>query len=261
MKRKTVYYSDELHDEFSGVSRNTMTIDDTYVYKHTNPLWLFCRFVVYRVIMTPVAYLYLRIKFRAKFVNREVLKQAAGESIFLFGNHTQIPGDGYIPTTLVFPKDCSVIVNADNVSLPGTLTFMKMVGAVPLPNKISGMRNYMNYLAELSKGNTCIAVFPEAHIWPYYTGIRPFPDDSFRYPVMYGLKTYCLTTTYQQRGRSGKVNMTIFVDGPFSVNPELPRKEGIRDLRDRVYETMRGRSRNSTYEYIIYRKQEHGGNI
>jgi hypothetical protein len=261
MERKIVYYSDELHDEFSGVVRDTMTIDETYVYAHTNPLWQICRFIVYRIIMTPVAYVYLKIKFHAEFVNREVLKQSEGKSIFLFGNHTQIPGDGYIPTTLVFPKNCSVIVNADNVSLPGTLTFMKMVGAVPLPNKISGMRNYMNYLTTLSKNNSCIAVFPEAHIWPYYTGIRPFPDDSFRYPAMYGLDTYCFTTTYQQRGRGSSANMKIFVDGPFSVNPELPRKEGIRDLRDRVYTAMCARSRNSTYEHIIYRKQEHGGNI
>jgi hypothetical protein len=261
MERKVLYYSDEQHDEFSGVSRNTMTIDDRYVYSHTNPLWLFGRFIVYRVIMTPAAYLYLKIKFHTKFVNRKVLRQAEGESIFLFGNHTQIPGDGYIPSTLVFPKDCSVIVNADNVSLPGTLTFMKMVGALPLPNRVSGMRNYMNYLAELSKSNVCITVYPEAHIWPYYTGIRPFPDDSFRYPVMYGLKTYCFTTTYQRRGRSDKANMTVFIDGPFSVNPELPKKEGIRDLRNRVYETMCERSRNSTYEYVVYKKKEVGGDV
>jgi hypothetical protein len=260
MEQKTVYYSDELHDEFSGVTRTAITIDDTYVYRHTAPLWLFCRFVVYRIIMTPAAWLYLKLKFRVHFVNRQVLRQADGESVFLYGNHTQIPGDGYIPSTLMFPKRCAVIVNADNVSLPGTLTFMKMVGAVPLPNKISGMRNYMKYLTELAADNTCIAIFPEAHIWPYYTGIRPFPDDSFRYPVMYGLKTYCFTTTYQRRGRHG-VNMTLYVDGPFTADASLPKKESVRDLRDRVYNTMCERSRNSTYEHIAYRKKEQEGTI
>ena len=261
MKRKTLYYSDELHDEFSGVVRNTMSIDETYVYDHPNPLWQLCRFIVYRIIMTPVAFLYLKIKFHAEFVNRVVLKQSEGKSIFLFGNHTQIPGDGYIPSTIVFPKNCSVIVNADNVSLPGTLTFMKMVGAVPIPNKISGMRNYMNYLTVLSRNNSCTTIFPEAHIWPYYTGIRPFPDDSFRYPAMYGLDTYCFTTTYQQRGHSSRVNMTVYVDGPFLINPGLSKKEGIRDLRDRVYTTMCARSRNSSYEHIIYRRKENEENI
>jgi 1-acyl-sn-glycerol-3-phosphate acyltransferase len=254
MLKKKICYSDELHDEFSGVVRNTVTVDEKYVYRHSGLLWSAGEFLLYRIIMTPVAWLYLTFKFHVKFVNSSVLKKSRGKPVFLFGNHTQIPGDGYIPSVLMFPVKCAVIVNADNVSLPGTRTFMKMVGAVPIPNKLSGMHRYMDYLAYLVQKKRCIMVYPEAHVWPYYTGIRPFPADAFRYPEMFDATSYCFTTTYQQRKHSRHADMTVFVDGPFTVDRLLSRKGRIRVLRDAVYEKMKERSSGSTYKFIEYEK-------
>ncbi|MBR0162265.1 MAG: hypothetical protein IJQ02_13405, partial [Oscillospiraceae bacterium] len=47
--------------------------------------------------------------------------------------------------------------------------------------------------------NACVAMFPEAHIWPYYTGIRPFPDTSFRYPVKENAPAVAMVVTYRKR--------------------------------------------------------------
>ena len=257
MNREVRYYSDEKNDEFSGVTRKTVTVDQNYVYRPKNFFWNLIAFILYRIIMTPIAWFYVKLKFHFKVVNRRVLKHACDangkkQSFYLFANHTQIPGDGYMPSMITFPTECAVVVNADNISLPGTQTFMKMIGAVPLPNKIAGMRGFMEYLTRLAGQKKCIVIYPEAHIWPYYTKIRPFSSDSFRFPITYGLKTFCFTVTYQKRRFSDKPNITAYVDGPFEADSSLPKKEAIEQLRNTVYNTMVERSKNSTYEYIHY---------
>lgn len=253
MDQKVVYYSDELNDDFAGVSRDTITIDHNFKYKHSW-LWNFFAFILYRIIMTPVAYFYMKIKFHMKVENAKVLKQGKSESYFMYGNHTQLPGDGYIPTILNFPKGTFCIVNADNISLKGTQTFMTMIGATPLPNQISGMRNFMDYIASKVSKKKGIAIYPEAHIWPYYTKIRPFKEDSFRFPIMHKTKAFCFTTTYQKRKNSDKPNITVYVDGPFEADLTLGKKESQKKMRDEIYNTMVQRSKNSTYEYVTYRR-------
>ena len=118
MKAKNVYYySDELNDEFSGVTRETVTVDGNYTYIHNSFLWKLGSFVIYRVIMTPIACLYMKMKFHLKIENKKVLKKCRKQGYFMYGNHTQMPGDGYLPTVLTFPKRDYVVVNADNISL------------------------------------------------------------------------------------------------------------------------------------------------
>lgn len=256
------YYSDELEDEFSGVKRDTVTVDKSYRYLHSNYIWRMCSWILYRVIMTPVAYLFMKIKFHLKIVNRSVLtkdtkerKNQKNSGIFLYGNHTQIPGDGFLPSILTFPVRDYVVVNADNISLRGTRTFMEMVGALVLPNHISGMKNYMKAVKyRIARGNA-VAIYPEAHIWPYYTGIRAFKPDSFTFPVMYQVPAYCFTVTYQKRGYHKKPRMTVYVDGPFYSDSELKNKAAAQQLRDQIYQTMKERSSASDYEYIKYIKR------
>lgn len=252
MERSTRYYSDELNDEFSGVVRNTIDIDQNFVYSPKNFLWHMAAFVLYRLIATPLAWAFMKLYFGFKIVNRKVLKNAKGKPFFLYANHTQIPADGFMPTIIAFPRGCSVVVNADNVSLPGTQNVMKMLGAFPLPNKLAGMRNFMAHMEKCVGNKKCIVIYPEAHIWPYFTGIRNFKADSFRFPCSYGAGTYCFTVTYRKRRFTSIPGITAYVDGPFFPDESLSKKEAVQNLRDRVYQTMLERSKNSNYEYIRY---------
>lgn len=256
MKKKIFYYKDELNDEFSGVTRNTILVDKNYKYIRKNFLYKVAAFVVYRIIVMPFAYLYMKIKFHMKIENKEVLKSAKKESYFMYGNHTQLPGDGFIPNVLNYPKHNAVVVNADNVSFPGTQVLMMMLGATPIPNHFSGMRNFMDCISYNVKSNKGIVIYPEAHIWPYYTGIRNFKSDSFKFPVIYDKKTFAFTVTYQQRKNSEKANITVYVDGPFVAPKDLSKKERELYLRNVVYDTMVERSKESTYSVHEYVKIE-----
>ena len=259
VNKKVFYYKDELNDEFSGITRNTIVVDKNYKYIRKNVFYKFIAFVVYRIIAMPFAYVYMKAKFHIKVENKQVLRWAKKESYFMYGNHTQIPGDGFIPNILNYPKHNAVVVNADNVSLLGTQTLMMMLGAVPLPNDFSGMRNFMDCISHNVKAKKSIVIYPEAHIWPYYTGIRNFKSDSFKFPVMYDKKTFSFTVTYQKRKFGNKPNITVFVDGPFLAPKDLSKKQKEEYLRNCVYDTMVERSKESTYcvyEYVKIEDEE-----
>ena len=62
-----------------------------------------------------------------------------------------------------------------------------------------------------------------------------------------------MTNTYQSYGKkNNKIKIVTYIDGPFFLNEELTVKEQQKDLRDRVYNTMVERSKNSNIEHIKY---------
>jgi hypothetical protein len=92
-KRKVIYYEDELNDEFSLAQITPITIDKNYVYDHGTAWKRFTRFFWYRIVATPIAYVYAKLTFHHKVIGREKLVAHKDTGYFLYGNHTQDIGD------------------------------------------------------------------------------------------------------------------------------------------------------------------------
>ena len=92
---------------------------------------------------------------------------------------------------------------------------------MPLPEGLEAHKNFLNAMEYRLKQKHGIVIYPEARLWPYYTKIRPYDDQSFRYPAKYLVPVFCVTTTYQKT-KKGKLKTVIYVDGPFYPNNELP---------------------------------------
>ncbi len=205
---------------------------------------------------TPIAWVYTKLTFHHKVVGREKLKACKDTGYFLYGNHTQDIGDAFIPTMLNFPKDDYVIVHPNNVSMPVLGKITPSLGALPLPDDMGAYRNFMKAVGRRIGEGHAVVVYPEAHIWPYYTKIRPFVDTSFHYPIKYGVPTFCFTNTYQRRKGSRKPNIVTYIDGPFFPDEGIPLSGQKRNLRDKVYRCMCGRAQCSVVEKIKYIKKE-----
>ena len=250
---KVIYYTDEQSDEFSGTSFVPRTIDENYPYeggvfrKIGHVFW-------YHIIAIPLAYLFLFFRFRHKIVNKHLLKDAKG-AYFLYGNHTLHLPDALIPTIISRPKDMYVIVHSDNVSMPLLGKITPELGAVPLPDDGKAAKNFMSFLKKKVTEGYPITIYPEAHIWPYYTGIRSFKEASFGYPIQFDVPVYCFTNTYQKRRYARTPRIVTYVDGPFFADKKLSKREQKEALRNQVYETMLERSRNSNVEMIRYVKK------
>lgn len=256
MKQQIIYYSDELNDEFSIPKIKERVIDQNYKYKH-NILWDLCSYFLQNFLSMPIKVSYLKIRFRAKCIGKEKFKECKKEGYFIYSNHTQPFADTFIPSVANYPKRNFLIVNPVNISLKGTGTLVEMLGAIPIPSSKEAMKNFLNIIEHrVNKGNS-ITIYPEAHIWPYYTKIRNFKDVSFKYPVKLEKPVFCVTNTYQARGKNkDKVKIVTYIDGPFYTDKGSTLKERQKALRDKVYHTMVDRSKNSNIEYIKYVKKE-----
>lgn len=254
--RKTIYYEDELNDEFSTAKIEPRKIDENYKYIHKNVIWNACAFLLQNVISLPIKYLYAKIKFRTKTIGKEKLKPYKKQGYFIYGNHTQAFADTFLISNAVFPKINYLIVNPENVSMKFLENAVEMLGAIPIPSNKEAMKNFLDTIEKRIKKGYSITIFPEAHIWPYYTKIRPFKSVSFKYPVKLGVPTFCMTNTYQSYGKNNdKVKIVSYIDGPFLPDEGLNIKEQQENLRNKVYDAMVERSKNSNIEVIKYEKK------
>lgn len=256
MKQQIIYYTDELNDEFSTARITPKKIGEDYQYVYTSKWKRFTHFFWYRVIAVPIALLYIKLYFGHKVVNKEVLKDAGKDGWIQYGNHTHFLADVIIPSVLSLPKDSYVIVNPENVSMPVLGHITPSLGALPLPDDAKAAKHFLKAVETRLLEKQVITIYPEAHIWPYYTKIRPFLETSFRYPVRMGKPVYCFTNAYQKRRFTRVPRIVTYVDGPFYPRADLKGKEQLKELRNRVYETMVARSANSDVEKIIYKKAE-----
>lgn len=255
-EKRTIYYSDELHEEFSEAEITPRRIDENYPYFH-GKLWDFCSLLIQNVFSMPIKLIYQKAKFHLKYVGREKLKECRKKGYFIYGNHTQPFADTFIPSVANYPHRNFFIVNPANVSMPGLHHLVEMLGAIPIPCDFGGMKHFMKAVEEKIRKNHSVTIYPEAHIWPYYTKIRPFEAVSFKYPVALDVPVYALTNTYHQRKKgSDRVNIITYIDGPFYPDKSLKPKERQQVLRNQVYECMVERSRESDYEVICYQKIE-----
>lgn len=254
--RKVIYYKDELNDEFSTAKIEARIIDENYKYEH-NIVWNICSYLLQNILSMPIKFGYQKIKFRLKYIGKEKIKPYKKQGYFIYANHTQAFADTFIPSVGIYPKRNFLIVNPANVSITGAKTAIEMLGAIPTPNTKTAMKKFLEVIKEKINKKYSITIYPEAHIWPYYTKIRPFKEVSFKYPVELETPVFCMTNTYQAYGKNkDKIKIITYIDGPFFVDKSLNKKQAQKDLRNKVYNCMAERSKNSNIEYIKYIKEE-----
>ncbi|MBQ8322993.1 MAG: hypothetical protein IJX91_03390 [Clostridia bacterium] len=254
---KTVYYRDELNDDFAGTNIRRREVDERFTFVRKNPIWRCASFVLYYVVAMPLIWLYERVFLGAKFVNKRAVKKAKGKPYFLYGNHTGFI-DAFTPNLISFPRRNDIVVAADTVSIKGLKNITQMLGALPVPTHRRGMKKFLEAIEYYGKRRN-ITVYPEAHIWPYYTGVRQFKDVSFAYPIRCGAPTFAFFTAYTRpKGLLAflrKANVTVYVSDPIYPENGLTKKEAQKDLRNKVYAFMAEKSALSDYNVIEYIKE------
>lgn len=258
MSQRVIYYSDELSDDFAGTDINTRKIDGDYEYVPSSPLWRTAAFVVYRILATPLVWLLCKLVCGLKIKNRKAIRKLRGKGFFMYGNHTHGMADAFTPTLISFPHRAHIIVNPDAVSIRGLGTVVAMLGAMPLPSTLSGMKKFRKAIDHRYAQERSIAIYPEAHIWPYYTGIRNFSASSFEYPVRLDAPCVAYAATYRKRRILKKLPplMTVTVSEPFYPDRSLSDREAKQKLRDEIYTFLRDTvCSEDNYEYIRYVKK------
>lgn len=240
---RVVLYEDPLHDDFAGTNIVTKKVDDDFVYIHDNKLWKFFSKIIYRGIAVPILRLFAKMKRGVKVKNPKAIKSLKGKGYFIYGNHTQMM-DAFIPHTMVSKKNRTYIVaNPDAVSIKGLQNFVMMMGCLPLPSTAQTVEAFQNAIKTRINEKGVVVIYPEAHIWPFYEGIREFGDVSFQYPAKLNAPVVAMVTTYRKSKHKITKKRRPYIDITLS-NPIYPQeglsvKENQKYLRDQVYEFMK----------------------
>ena len=252
MGKKILYY--KLYtDDFVRSKNQNYKIKEDYKWIHNNIFYRACSWPVYYFAYI-VSWFYCKFFLHVKIENREILDEYKNQGYFLYGNHTQPIGDVFIPAHVCKNKRIYTVVSQANLGVAGIGKLLPMLGALPVPDSIKNTSKLCEAIEKRIEQKKCVVIYPEAHVWEYYTKIRPFPVTSFKFPVKCNAPSYAITTTYYKRKFGKKPGIKVYVDGPFTPDEKLNKKEKEEKLRNQIYQCMEDRSKNSTYEYIEYKK-------
>lgn len=249
--RETRYYS-SFTDDFEQSADQAFALPADYEWVRTDGGSRLLSALVYGVaaVLSSVyctVFLHMRVRGRSK------LRGVSG-GYFLYGNHTQPVGDVFIPALCALPKRIYTVVSTANYGIPVIGRILPFLGALPIVDSVHGMRELSKAIRYRVESGHPIVIYPEAHVWEYYTHIRPFPDTSFKFPAKLNTPCFAMTVTYKRSAIFKRPLMEVFLDGPFYPHGDTT-KEKAADLHRRVYAAMQERSQNSNYAYIRYEKR------
>jgi 1-acyl-sn-glycerol-3-phosphate acyltransferase len=230
-------------------------VDAAFPFVHKGLIWKAASFLLYYVVALPLVTFYIRVINRTKVVNKKSLRQVRG-GCFVYGNHTHW-SDAFLPHVIASGKRTYVIAGPDAVSIKGIRNIVMMLGAIPVPTQPRALHLFTDAIRQRYSEKACIAIYPEAHIWPYYTGIRPFSAASFTYPAELGAPVVAMVTRYQERkSRRGGIKTparTIVLSDPIRPTAGLTAREAQIDLHRQVSEFMiECASMPGNFEYVRY---------
>ncbi len=275
-----IYYYKSYDEDFVKTKNQAKKIPEDYKWIKTNPFQILFGSIMFYILKL-VGLIYGKCAFSLKIIGQEKIRdyrysaktrnnsqkfaKLGGAGLnsmggyYIYANHTLPLGDVFNPA-LYNPVRPYYLCDSSNLGIPVLGPILPFVGAMPIPESIRGKKRLFNAISTRAKQGNAIVIYPEAHVWPYYTKIRPFPTSSFNFPVRDNLPIFTATTVFNEPKKAGRrPRVTIYIDGPFmpkakSPKHELTKKEKIESLHAQAKAQFEKRSQLSDYEYRIYEK-------
>lgn len=251
MREKQVRYYKSFTDDFEESADQDFKLPDDYKWVRTDLGSKLLSSLIY-ILAVIFSSVYCRLFLHMRIKGKKNLKGIKG-GYYIYGNHTQPFGDVFIPALCVLPKRIYTVVSTANYGIPVIGKILPFLGALPIVDSLHGIKELNKAMEYRLENGHPVVIYPEAHVWEYYTDIRPFPNTSFKFPVKSNKPAFAMTVTYKKSKIFKKPVMEVFIDGPFFGQGDNA-KDKAANLHDRVYNTMKERSKNSNYKYIEYVK-------
>lgn len=252
MKEKKVRYYKSFTDDFEESADQNYVLPEDYQWVRTDSFSRVLSALVYALAVI-FSSIYCKFFLHMKVRGRSSLKGIKG-GFFLYGNHTQPVGDVFIPALCVLPRRIYTVVSTANYGIPVIGRILPYLGALPVVSSLHGMKALSRAIGHRVGSGHPIVIYPEAHVWEYYTDIRPFPSTAFKYPVKLDKPSFAMTVTYRKARIFRRPVMEVFLDGPFYGRGDTA-KEKTESLHAAVYAAMKARSKNSNAAYIEYKPE------
>ena len=256
-KTRKIYFSDELNDDFYEFEKiKRPELKPNYNYVHHNIFRRILDGFVYYVIAKPILGL-VSFLHGVRYKNKKNLRVLHGKGAFIYANHIGL-SDVYKFQSLVFWKKVNIIGYSDTTAIPIASLVVKAFGYLPIgmdATNLRGLRDGCEFLVK--KRKEYVLIYPEAHIWPFYTKIRPFKNVSFVYPAESMSPVVPAVTVFRKVWYSKKPKQTIIFGRVIFPQEGLTVNENRDYLRDECYKEMvRIASSVEQPQYIEYIRVE-----
>lgn len=253
-KKQIKRFYNSFQDDFTESKNQNYTLPKNYCWLKLGFFYRITSAALYAIAFI-ISKVYCKFFLHVRIINKSILKNTNGKGAFIYGNHTQPIGDVFNPAHAVFPKRINTIASPANLGIPFLGKILPSLAALPVPNTISAMKEFNAAIEYRYSKGRYIIVYPEAHVWEYYTGIRPFDNTSFRYPAKLDAPVFTMTTTYKLHKHRKKPDIDIYIDGPIYTPENIGTREKCQYLHDKVYAKLSERAKLSDTNYIEYIKK------
>ncbi len=258
--KRVIYYNDELNNDFGTIEIESIEVPDDHKYIRKGPFKVLSSVIYWGLaswILAIVSYFMgVRVKNKKNLKHYYELCKLNDCAGFIYANHVSNVDPFYIQTTVIRKRRVNIIGAPNILSNKFISWISRILGYIPLPNhkKYKEYNECLRYYVKDKKQD--IIIYPEAHVWPYYTKIRPFVSGSFHYPVKFKTPILPIVTTFQKGTfKWSKPKKVVYI-----LKPNIPLKyktdsENREYLRDYCFNVMKEASESVVQEeYIKYIK-------
>lgn len=257
--QKTIYY-DSFADDLVRSSEQDIALPADYRFVRRG----FWNRLADRLVLLGVrvfGFFYVRLWLMVRFYGRHRLWRYRRAGYFLYANHTQAVADPFITALACVGARPYGIVSAANFGIPVIGRLMPWMGALPVIPTLKGRQSLAEAVCEHIEQHHPVAIYPEAHVWNYYTHIRPFSAAAFGYPADTQVPCFAMTTVYRRPLWGKRPRIEVYIDGPFRAETGLPLREQRQRLCTTIRHALEMRATQSNYEYVRYEQRTNNQSV
>jgi len=185
--------------------------DESYPFRPRN---IFFRIwaAIFRAVAIAVFNPFMVLKYKMTTTGGKTLKKLRKKGFIVTVNHVHMFDDLSIGTNLFCWRKIYFTTLDRNIKRPMIGFFLRSLGGIPIPaNSISGMKKFNEDVSYLLKHNKPVLYNPEAALWPYYRGVRPFKRGAFSMAVKNDVPVVPMAITFKRKQkRNGKFKYKLF---------------------------------------------------
>lgn len=187
-----------------------------------------------------------KLAFSLEITGRENLEPLKDKGFITVCNHVNILDCAMIANA-VKRRDITFTTIKENFEIPVVRILVKLLGGIPIPRSAKAMAKFSDAVAQLLKEGHVVHFYPEGVLFPYYNGIRGFKRGAFSYAVKNNVPIAPMIITYHEPESKLRKKPTakIHVLEPVYPNTDLPEREAIKELKDKVLLSMQSTFDNS----------------
>jgi 1-acyl-sn-glycerol-3-phosphate acyltransferase len=123
-----------------------------------------------------------RICFGLTIGGRKNKKLIRGRGAVTICNHIH-PMDCTMVDLAMWSRRMYYVTLESNFRIPLIRHFIRMLGGVPLPTKTKAIAELFDEMGKALRAGSCVQIYPETVLHPYFDGLRRFEDGAFHLAV------------------------------------------------------------------------------